>query len=101
MFLIIKKYNEKLSKICKNEEKGVTLISLIIIIIILIILATIAIRSSFGNKGIIKNARKSVKIYENTSLNELKMLNELDRKLKTYVDKQKETTIRYTTDVTE
>ena len=54
MFLIIKKYNEKLSKICKNEEKGVTLISLIIIIIILIILATIAIRSSFGNKGIIK-----------------------------------------------
>lgn len=101
MFLIIKKYNEKLSKICKNEEKGVTLISLIIIIIILIILATIAIRSSFGNKGIIKNARKSVKIYENTSLNELKMLNELDGQLKTYVDKPKATTIRFTADVTD
>ena len=99
MFSIIKKYKRNLNNICKIREKGVSLISLIVIIIVLLILAGVTIKISSGDSGLIKKTKKGVAMYQNASVNESETLNEYARKLKTFVEVPKATTIKFTADI--
>ena len=50
----------------KEEEKGITLISLVITIIIIIILSTVTINLLLGDNGLISQSRESKNSMEST-----------------------------------
>ena len=101
MFSIIKKYKRNLNNICKIREKGVSLISLIVTIIVLLILASIAIKISSGDAGVIKKAKKGASIYENTSEDESETMDDYARKIKKFVKAPRAENIEFKADITE
>lgn len=59
-----------------RKTNGITLVALIITIVVLVILAGVSISTLVGNGGIIKNANKTVGMYNNKSKEEQNLLNQ-------------------------
>lgn len=65
---------------CFKSDKAVTMVALVVTIIILLILAGVSIRLAFNN-GVIDRAKESTEIFDGTSTNEQKELNNLDSEI--------------------
>ena len=101
MFSIVKNNKNKLNNKRRVKESAVSLISLIVTIIVLLILASIAIKISSGDAGVIKKAKKSASIYENTSEDESETMDDYARKLKKFVKAPRAENIEFKADITE
>ena len=55
---------------CREEEKGITLVALVITIIIIIILSTITLNMAFGDNGLIKQVQKAKDMTANSIASE-------------------------------
>ncbi len=60
-----------------KKEKGITLVALVITIVILIILATVTIKATFGENGLIKKAQEAKEMTTNSIRAEEEGINEL------------------------
>ena len=101
MFSIVKNNKNKLNNKRRVKESAVSLISLIVTIIVLLILASIAIKISSGDAGVIKKAKKGASIYENTSEDESETMDDYARKIKKFVKAPRAENIEFKADITE
>ena len=62
---------------CREEEKGITLVALVITIIIIIILSTITLNMAFGDNGLIKQVQKAKDMTANSIASEQEGMNSL------------------------
>ncbi len=61
------------------KEKGITLVALVVTIVIMLILAGVTINIALSENGLFKRAKGATRIYENSSENESKLLEEVDK----------------------
>lgn len=73
-----------------DAQSGITLIALLITIIILLILAGVAINIILGDNGIFKTAQQAVKNYVGLEKKELNEIEELNNKIETDINKDKQ-----------
>lgn len=69
-----------------TEEKGITLIALVITIVVTVILAGIAVKSGFGNKGLVKEARDTQENIEQAQQEGLQQIEDLKKEETTIED---------------
>ena len=86
---------QKMKRISKNENLGITLIALVITMIVLIILAGVSINFIFGKEGIFTKTQTAVETYQNAQNEEeiqiAKYSNEIDR----YVEGGRDYKVKY------
>ena len=70
-------------------NKGITLVALVVTMIILLILAGVTLNLTLGENGLIKYAKKTKELYENSSLEEQESINKFadDLMLSQYIKK--------------
>jgi len=77
---------EKENSIAIENERGITLIALVITIVVTMILAGIAVKSGFGNKGLVKEARDTQANIEQAQQEGLQQIEDLKKDEKTIKD---------------
>lgn len=77
---------EKENSIAIENERGITLIALVITIVVTMILAGIAVKSGFGNKGLVKEARDTQANIEQAQQEGLQQIEDLKKDEKTIED---------------
>lgn len=77
---------EKENSIAIKNEKGITLIALVITIVVTMILAGVAVKSGFGNKGLVKEARDTQANIEQAQQEGLQQIEDLKKDEKTIED---------------
>lgn len=77
---------EKENSIAIENERGITLIALVVTIVVTMILAGIAVKSGFGNKGLVKEARDTQANIEQAQQEGLQQIEDLKKDEKTIED---------------
>lgn len=77
---------KKGNSIAIKNEKGITLIALVITIVVTMILAGIAVKSGFGNKGLVKEARDTQTNIEQAQQEGVQQIEDLKKDEKTIED---------------
>lgn len=77
---------EKEKSIAIENERGITLIALVVTIVVTMILAGIAVKSGFGNKGLVKEARDTQANIEQAQQEGLQQIEDLKKDEKTIED---------------
>ena len=75
---------ERMLKLKKNTETGITLIALVVTITVLIILATASINAVLGQNGIIKKAKQAKEMYSNSIAKDNEKMQELLNEMAQY-----------------
>ena len=79
-----------------KSNKAITLVALIITIIVLLILAGVTLNMVLGENGLINKAQSSVDKYQQSSINEQKLLNSIEEYFDSNVQRDKELTLSET-----